>query len=261
MIRLFEKLFHKQKSSGALIVVFANYDYLPVLQNWIAAMRLIDIENFTIIALDDKLYQYLKKQGITTLLRPCELDLEKLWIHRTDVILELIEKGHDIIHSDADAIWLKDPQPYLEKLSQDMIFSQGTIWPPDVQEKWGFVLCCGFFFLRSNSQTLQFVRELAQRVRKDKDDQASCNRLLLEQNVIWDKPSDLYTMNSKGHQFICSKQVRTGKSKNLHIALLPNFTFQRVFEETNNVYIRHLLSEKNSDHILEVLEQFGCRFV
>lgn len=250
----------EKKQSKVKIIVFANYNYLPVLKNWLAAMKKINVTNYLIISLDEQLYHHLQDKNINTLLRPCELDLGKLWIHRVDVILELMEKGHDVIHSDADAIWLKDPQPYLEKLPQDMIFSQGTIWPPDVQEKWGFVLCCGFFLLRSNPQTLQFVRALAQRVRKDKDDQVSCNRLLVEKNVIWDKPSDLYSIDFRGKQFVCSKQTRIGKSKDLTIALLPHASFQRLFEEADDVYVRHLISEKNSGNILEVLEQHGCRF-
>ncbi len=250
----------KSRHREIKVIVFANYNYLPVLENWLAAMKKIDVKNYLIISLDEKLHHHLGEQNINSLLRPCELDLGKLWIHRVDVILELMEKGYDIIHSDADAVWLKDPQPYLQKLPHDMIFSQGTIWPPDVQEKWGFVLCCGFFFLRSNPQTLQFIKELAQRVREDKDDQVSCNRLLLEKNVIWDKPSDLYTIDFRGKQFVCSKQARTGKSKDLDIALLPHSAFQRLFEETDDVYVRHLISEKNSGNILEVLEQYGCRF-
>lgn len=224
-------------------------------------MKKIDVKNYLIISLDEELHVHLQQNNINSLFRACELDLGKLWIHRVDVILELMENGHDIIHSDADAIWLKDPQSYLQTLQYDMIFSQGTIWPPDVQKEWGFVLCCGFFFLRSNPHTLQFVRELAQRVREDKDDQVSCNRLLLEKNVIWDKPVDMYTIDFRDKQFSCSMQVRSGKSKNLNIALLPHNTFQRVFEEADDVYVRHLIAEKNSDSILEVLEQHGCRFV
>jgi len=243
------------------IIVFANYNYLSILENWLAAMKKISVENYLIISLDEELHLHLQKLNIDSLFHPCELNLGKLWIHRINVILELMEKGYDILHSDADAIWLKDPLPYLNTLSQDMIFSQGTIWPPDVQEKWGFVLCCGFFLLRSNPQTISFVKELAKRVREDKDDQVSCNRLLLKEPVIWKEPSDIYTIDFRGTQFTCSHQVRLGKSKNLNLALLPHIAFQRVFEETNNVYVRHLISEKTSDDIMKVLDRHGCKFI
>jgi len=224
-------------------------------------MKKIDVQYYLIISLDEKLHIYLQEKNINTLLRPCELDLGKLWIHRVDVILELMEEGYDIIHSDADAVWIKDPLPYLETLPQDMLFSQGTIWPPDVQDKWGFVLCCGFFIIRSNKKTLQFFKELLERVKQDKDDQVSCNRLLLEKNTIWDQPSNPYTIDFRGKQFICSHQVRKGKTKGLSIGLLPHSSFQRLFEVSDDVYVRHLISEKESDDILNVLEQYGCRFI
>lgn len=243
------------------IVVFANYNYLPVLKNWMIAMKNLNIANYIIIALDEELHTYLKAKNIPTLLRLCELDLEKLWIHRVEVLLELLEEGYNVIHSDADAVWLKDPLPYLEKLPQDMIFSQGTIWPPDVQEEWGFVLCCGFFMLRSNKKTLRFMHDLLNRVKKDKDDQVSCNRMLLERKTVWDTPIEPYTINFRKKQFICSTSARKGKCKKLKLALLPHSKFQRIFEETDDVYVRHLISEKNSENIVDVLKNTGCWLV
>ncbi len=260
MRKFFKTLFRKQKPSNTMIVVFSDYNYLEVLENWIAAMERIDIHDYTVISLDEKLHKYLLKKGIKSILKPCNKDLEKLWIHRVDILLELMEEGHDIIHSDADAVWLKDPLPFLEKLPHDMIFSPGTVWPHDVHEKWGFVLCCGFFFLRSNPQTLAFMKQLAVQVRHDKDDQASCNRLLYQKGIVWDKPEDLYEITFKHTRFVSSKQLRSGSSKDLKIALLPNRSFQRIYEEYDNVYIRHLMSDKNSDDIMSVLEEFGCRF-
>jgi len=244
-----------------IIIVFANYDYLDVLENWLAAMRRIQVDNFLIISLDEKLHHYFQEKKINSLFRPCELDLGKLWIHRVDVILELLEEGYDVIHSDADAIWLKDPQPFLQTLPQDMIFSQGTIWPPDVQEKWGFVLCCGFFMIHSNLQTVEFVKRLARRVRNDRDDQLSCNRMLLEEGLIWEIPKETYTLSFRGHDFTCSHKCITGKTKTLSTVLLPHSKFQRLAESSKDVYVKHLISEKSSDDIMEVLAANGCKFI
>ena len=252
--------FQKKKYSNNKIIVFANYDYLPVLENWFAAMCNIEVADYLVVSLDERLHDVLERRGIDSMLRPCELDLGKLWIHRVEVLLELMEEGYDVIHSDADAIWLKDPQPYLQSLRQDMIFSQGTIWPPDVQDKWGFVLCCGFFMLRSNKKTLQFVNELLQRVKKDKDDQVSCNRILMEQAAVWNKPAKPYTIDFRGKQFVCSQDTRVGKCGKLTLALLPHKQFQRIYEKSEEVYIRHLISEKNSEHIVDVLKNAGCCF-
>ena len=242
------------------IIVFANYNYLPVLENWIIAIQKTGITNYLIISLDEKLHLYLRQRSIHTLLRPCELDLGKLWIHRVEVILEFIAKGHDIIHSDADAIWLKDPLPYLNDLPQDMIFSQGTLWPPDIQKKWGFVLCCGFFMLRSNKNTLAFMQKLLERVKQDKDDQVSCNRLLFEEGLTWNMPKETYNLTFREHTFICSNDYITGETPSFSVALLPHSKFQRLFEECDNIFVRHLISEKTSEGIVDVLKNSACWF-
>jgi len=260
MITFVKNLFGLKKPNTQYIIVFANYNYLPVLENWMIAMRNLKIDNYLIIALDEQLYMHLKDKNISTLLRPCELNLGKLWIHRVEVILELLTEGYDVIHSDADAVWLKNPLPYLENLPQDMIFSQGTIWPPDVQKKWGFVLCCGFFIIRSNKKTLQFTKNLLERVKNDKDDQVSCNRLLMEMQTNWGEPTDSYSIDFREKQFICSPQVRTGKCQKLTLALLPHKKFQRIYEENKEVYIRHLISEKDNDNIVDILKKSGCWF-
>lgn len=260
MINYLKSKFAKKKASKQTIIVFANYNYLPVLENWMIAMKNLNIDDYMIISLDEDLYTYLKGKQISTLLRPCELDLGKLWVHRIEVILELLQEGYDVIHSDADAVWMKDPLPYLKDLPQDMLFSQGTIWPPDVQEKWVFVLCCGFFMLRSNKKTLQFTKKLLKRVKEDRDDQVSCNRMLLEQNTVWSKPTSSYTIDFREKQFICSPYVRTGTCNKLTLALLPHQKFQRIYEESDEIYIRHLISEKNSENIVDVLKNSGCWF-
>lgn len=261
MIRYIHSKLGKKKIDKQYIVVFANYNYLPVLMNWIEAVKRINVNDFLIISLDEKLHNYLQEKNIPSLLRPCDLDLGKLWIHRIDIILELLEKGYDIIHSDADAVWIKDPQPYLNQFSQDMIFSQGTYWPLDVHKKWQFVLCCGFFHIKSNKKTLNFIKRLAERVRLDKDDQVSCNRLLMEEGLSWNLPDDTYKLTFRDRDFICSTKCIFGKTDTLSAALLPHAKFQRIAEPSDDVYVKHLISEKNSDDIMDILAENGCKFI
>ena len=258
MYRIFNGL---KKSRNPLIILFANYNYIHVLDNWIAASSLIGVTNYLIISLDKKLYRHLVNKKVSTILRPCELDLGKLWIHRIDVIAELMKKGNNIIHTDADAVWLKNPMPYLNKIKSDIIFSQGTHWPNNVHAKWGFVLCCGFFYLKNTVNTMKFIEKLVKQVRKDKDDQVSCNNILLEDGVEWSIPKNTYTLSFRGSEFLCSKEILLGKTSSLEIALLPHEKFQRIPEISNEVYVKHLISEKNSDDIMKILESNNCKFI
>jgi len=253
---------------NTVIVVFANYDYLTVLDNWLISLQRLGISNFLVIALDETLYNHLKAMKVSVLLRHCKLGLDNLWIHRVDVIKEILDLGFDLIHSDADAVWLQDPlEEYIYNKPQDMIFSQGTVWPPDVHEIWKFVLCCGFYFVRSNSSTKQFFKQYAQQVRKDKndmpdifDDQMSINRMLLNLSIEWGT-TDSYSIDFKGKSYQCYKDVITGYSKHLSIALLPHSKFQRLKDSDEDVYVKHLYSDKNSGNILDVLRENNCLFI
>jgi hypothetical protein len=262
MIRYLKSIFFQNKINENYIIVFANYNYLLVLENWLEAVRRIDVSNFIIISLDEKLHNYLTDKNINSRLRPCELDLGKLWIHRIEVIEELLCEGYDIIHSDADAIWLKNPIPYLNQIDSEMIFSQGTYWPADVYNRWKFVLCCGFFYIKNTKNTLKFVKKLKERVRVDKDDQVSCNRELLEENIEWLIPKDSYTLEFRSKKFLCFNKPLQGKSNlGTTIALLPHHKFQRIPELSNDIYVKHIISEKNSEDIMDILTLNECRFI
>jgi len=261
MIKIFKKFINFKQNNKTYIITFANYNYLPVLENWLEALKIINVNNFMVISLDEKIHNYLLNKNINSRLKPCELDLGKLWIHRVEVIAELLDEGYDIIHTDADAVWLKNPISYLNKIKSDMIFSQGTHWPNSAYKKWNFVLCCGFFYLKNRSNTKQFIKKLLKRVKKDRDDQVSCNNILLEDGVEWTIPKDTYTLSFREKEFLCSKEIIFGKTSSLEIALLPHNKFQRISETSKEVYVKHLISEKNSDDIMTILEESGCKFI
>jgi hypothetical protein len=251
----------RKKRDETLIVVFANYAYFNVLENWLEAISRIAVDNYRVIALDQALYDVLQARKAPVLFRPCSADLKQLWVHRIEVILDLLEEGYDVIHSDADAVWLKNPQKYLDDLSCDMLFSQGTFWPLDVHRKWKFVLCCGFFMIRSSTHTIRFFRRIRKRVLAEKDDQISCNRQLLEEGIVWDVPQNVYILTFGGREFVCSSSVIEGKGRTLSAAVLPHRLFQRIAEPCPEAYVKHLISEKTSDDVMEVLAAHGCKFI
>ncbi len=244
-----------------VILVFANYDYLKVLENWIYFIDQLKLFNYQIVALDKKIYNYLINNNIETIYKPCELDLGKLWIHRVEVIKEFIEKGYDVIHSDADAVWIEDPMNEFNNMESDLIFSQGTFWPLNIHKKWGFVLCCGLFMIKSNKETKAFLSKWLEKVKLDKDDQVSLNTLLYENEIVWNE-SKFYELEFRNKKFKCFDEKIDGKTKDgLQVTLLPHKNFQRVKEDSNHVYVKHIISEKNSESIIDVLKDNNCFIV
>ena len=74
------------------------------------------------------------------------------------VTKELLAAGHDVILSDTDALWLKDPvEDLFYSNSNDVVAS--TVWadnafPPKFREKYGYTLCTGWMGFRNNPKAI-----------------------------------------------------------------------------------------------------------
>ncbi|MGH6677681.1 MAG: putative nucleotide-diphospho-sugar transferase, partial [Bradyrhizobium sp.] len=170
------------------IVCFINGSYLRIALNWLRGIEEIGISEFaTIVTMDLKSRLVFATKKVRTMHRPMpSWRLDDLWRHRTLVIAEILEDGFDVIHSDADAVWLRNPLPLIFDGNEDLVFSQGTIWPQESLEKRGFVLCCGLFAARSNDRTKRFFGDLIGRLRCDPDDQRVLNLLVDERFPDWE---------------------------------------------------------------------------
>jgi hypothetical protein len=52
-----------------------------------------------------------------------------VWFERTRAVQHLLQLGYTVVHTDADALWFKDPLPELDSLAKaghDLIFSRGN---------------------------------------------------------------------------------------------------------------------------------------
>jgi hypothetical protein len=254
-------LLEQQAEKNTIIIVFANDAYRKVLDNWLVGMHRLGLDNLLIFALDTDIGRHLDDLGVANLVIDVEPNLGALWIRRMEIVMEVLEAGYDVIHSDADAVWLKNPvQRYFTNPPYDMIFSQGTYWPLDVHEQWGFVLCCGLFYIKSTESTLFALRAMYRQVLGTRDDQIACNRVLRDLGVKWEIAEE-YRLEFNGRPFRCSPEPIVGMVKNLRIMLLPHREFQRIAESADTVYVKHHIAEKKAGSKLAELQASGCYFL
>jgi hypothetical protein len=259
--RKLKALLQKHSENKTIIIVFANYQYKEVIDNWLFALKRIEIYNYVIISFDKKLFHYLRQKNIPTFYYKTGTDLNELWINRIRILKDIINNDYNVIHSDADAIWLKNPlKEFFYSQDSDVVFSQGTIWPPDIHKEWDFVLCCGFFGIKSNKATKKLIRDVYHDVVKSGDDQVSFNRIIHSHGTKW-KIDDHYKLSFKDKSFLCSKKIIYGSNPCYKIAVLPHHLFQRVNEETKSAYVKHLISEKDSEDIIALLKNNGLFFI
>ena len=106
--------------TSPLIVTHINYAYIELLDNWLCAMERIGIDikkQCLLVALDKKTYCHIQEKGLNGIL--CNLDIFpalitfEIFTFRARFHSLLADMGIDFIHSDIDALWLKNPLPYL----------------------------------------------------------------------------------------------------------------------------------------------------
>ena len=240
------------------IVTFVNEGYLPIVRNWLVAIARLNLTGQAlVVTLDESAHEALANSGVRLLHRPKTLPgLNGLWIHRVAVLSELLKAGENIVHSDADAVWLGDPMPALTSGAFDLVFTQGTIWPPEVHAKRGIVLCCGLYFVRGTPQAGRFFARIAERVRSDTDDQRALNRMVDETFHDWVIEAP-YAIPFRDTQFICSRRPITAQGPDVTLAVLPHHAYPRLMNGSDGVIVGHPLSGKTCEETRVVLQQHG----
>lgn len=184
---------------------------------------------------------------------------------RAEIFKLLCDLNIDFVHSDADAVWLRDPVPeYFLGQKSELIISQGTIWPPFVLKVWSFVLCCGLFYVRSGPLTRTLFEDLLTDIRTSRDDQISMNKVLAERGIRWNLDrSIIYKLQYNQHEFLCSKNTVQGVSlkDGLTVQMLPHHLFQRLPMQVPDVFVRHLLTPKMHSKKMEALAGSDCLFL
>lgn len=176
-------------------IVFGTFNYRDRVVEWIEAARRGTCDHWRIVCADRELVRWLAERGhranavdlhevlpgaprydFTALSRRDRM--RALMPLRTRLFLHLVRNGRDFIHSDADALWIRDPRPWLARHPAiDLLASQGIFWPVAQYLRHRFVLCAGFFVCRANRRTLAYFERVE--ALRDWDDQVRMNLVLL----------------------------------------------------------------------------------
>lgn len=111
--------------SSPLVVTFANAAFLPMLEVWTACLARLGVRRLRIYGLDDATLAWCSSRGIEARSMPWSGTRQDLWQARIRVFRQLLDDGEDFIHSDADAIWIRNPfeEGSAPALADDLVFS------------------------------------------------------------------------------------------------------------------------------------------
>ena len=112
-------------SLGPVVVTFANFHYLDFALNWDHHMNKTGCESYLVGAMDDELLEALLERGVPAFGMSSGLSLEDFkWgsptFHKSGrekvSLLQMFTRWKlDVVISDVDTVWLRDPLPYLAR--------------------------------------------------------------------------------------------------------------------------------------------------
>ncbi|MCB1442069.1 MAG: hypothetical protein KDJ72_03525 [Methyloceanibacter sp.] len=253
------KLDRARVRDNVVVCVFANRDYRMLLRHWLVTAAHAGCRKPIVFCLDREAKELCQEAGVEHHLFPFTGDRLGFWRHRVAILRKILDLGYSPLVSDIDAIWLRDPVPYIAGQPQDAIFSPGSIFPEEAHSVWGNVLCAGPCLLRPTPAVLTFLDQVWPHLRTQ-DDQAAINRQLLTLGLEFE-PADLYPMPFRGRDVLQSRDTRTGTVGDLSVALLPNRLFQRLQEPGEpEPLVIHPVSPKVEDTKIAHFREIGLWF-
>jgi Nucleotide-diphospho-sugar transferase len=185
-----------------LTVSFLTKEYLSIGLTWIEAMKSIRLWNYIIIAGDRETSRTLKERDVSFIealldvagadpsyLSPGGFTATGVAISavKFPVVLSLLKGGFNVVLSDVDAIWFRNPMPVIGATA-DMAFQRVARFPNAIVRYWGFAACGGFVFFRASAGGVALAEGCLREHRIVQDDQLAMNLALLENDIRWKQP-------------------------------------------------------------------------
>ncbi|XP_038077182.1 UDP-D-xylose:L-fucose alpha-1,3-D-xylosyltransferase MGP4-like, partial [Patiria miniata] len=193
-----------RKRSGVVLLTTTNFAFLDMTLNMIESIKRAGLcVNTTVIAEDQKCHQYLKERvwddpGVhvimtnsgeteSQLIRRYTRAYFRFFNKRQAYILALLEQGLDVLFTDSDTFWFRDPFPYFRG-DFDMSMMDSKSPYPTRAENANF--CAGFVYYKPTAVTIRFVKawiqtmENNEKAGKIRADQGVMNSLLRSDDPV-----------------------------------------------------------------------------
>eukprot|EP00899_Mesostigma_viride_P021688 jgi/Mesvir1/29520/Mv07018-RA.1 len=223
-----------------VLVTYANIHSKELTLNWLWHVVALNVSNFLLLAMDEPMRDLCVSLGVPVylmemsrgdeantallahvaekdkahltqydLLRLDHNAFRRMGMLKCDILLQLLTTGHDVLFSDTDTVWMRNPWPYLDSTSPTAnilvstdclshVRDEGLVLPPDavmwdrcghVEGRWfGTAINTGMLFVRSSHETRQFVARWKLRIAEGMgedthvpdpiDDQMALNQLV-----------------------------------------------------------------------------------
>ncbi|CAB1114026.1 unnamed protein product [Ectocarpus sp. CCAP 1310/34] len=246
------------RSSPAVVFQVVSEPYASLEANFISNMELhstFSRENLYLVCLDEESVAIFDGLGIRCVrygCLGCPMSRLDVWVLRVEATLCLLNAGQDVLMSDADAIWLRDPtNDFASDLNMDSnVVASRAVMPFPLYHKWGATVCMGFAFFRAGGSAMQaFMTVVGEIVNELGDDQKAVNEALDKLGVVWDPTSDMDFTNSTRPGTGVIENI-TANGDPLKVTLLPHNKYTRSCRRTpisNDTIVAHCVSSDKGE--------------
>ena len=224
------------------IIAFGDSRYKRIALNWAKHLEAQKILDYTIYSTDRDIFDFLVPHQINTQLIPVNPFKNKdsyQWNLRFKFMSRLLDQGHDILHSDLDAVWLRNPINFISK-EYDIISSSGNM-PREMYDILGLSFCMGWIYISSNDKTRKIFKNIISSEPRHFDDQISFNRYLIKQGI--------------SHVSDYQKNIKKIIFGDITTLVLSQDIVSRHTSPDQNTFVSHPFSDHNIDRELFLKRQ------
>ncbi|XP_051122149.1 uncharacterized protein LOC127245359 [Andrographis paniculata] len=157
----------------SVVLGVAGYSYKDLLMSWVCRLRRLGVLNFLVCALDDDVYDFSVLQGLPVIKctnSPANISFDgchfgtdcfqKVTKVKSRMVLRILKLGYNVLLSDVDVYWFKNPLPYLSSFGPGVLVAQSDEYnatePPNLPRR----LNSGFYFARSDRTTIAAMKRV-----------------------------------------------------------------------------------------------------
>ncbi|KAL4573928.1 hypothetical protein LXL04_020749 [Taraxacum kok-saghyz] len=169
-----ELLLSKRADKNKTIVLaIAGYSYKDMLMSWVCRLHLLNVSNFVVCALDDEIYDFSILQGLPVFrdkLAPRNISyddchfgtscFQRVTKVKSRVVLEILKLGYNLLMSDVDVYWFKNPLPLVTTFGPGVFLAQSDEYkitgPINLPRR----LNSGFYYAHSDNSTISALKKV-----------------------------------------------------------------------------------------------------
>ncbi|KAL6569129.1 hypothetical protein OROHE_003410 [Orobanche hederae] len=157
-----------------IVLGVAGYSYKDMLMSWVCRLRHLKVLNFLVCALDNEIYDFSVLQGLPVIkcahppptnisFDNCHFGTEcfqKVTKVKSRMVLQILKLGFNVLLSDVDVYWFKNPLTYLSSFGPAVLVAQSDEYnltgPINLPRR----LNSGFYYAHSDNTTVRALEKV-----------------------------------------------------------------------------------------------------